>query len=97
MDCSIQEVICRSLKTFSNQIAIEYGDNSITYKVLDDRSNYIADTLNQLSKQRKKVGILLHNRMDIIISMIGILKSCYIFVAVDVNHLRKLQNMLKVV
>ncbi len=97
MDCSIQEVVCRSLRTFSNQIAIEYGDDIITYKVLDSRSNYVADALTQLSKQRKKVGIFLHNRVDIIVSMIGIIKAGDIFVPLDVNHLGKLKDILGLV
>lgn len=98
MDRTIQAVMLQSFKKFSDYIAIEYGNDKITYRTLDERSNYVASILIKREEQKKKVGIFLDNRMDFIISMIGILRAGDIFIPFDKNMPKeRLQYMLEMV
>jgi len=92
-----QEILKDSLEKFNNRIAITYGNRSISYGMLNLRSSLIAQWLaeNDLEKETF-IGILLENRVDIISSIIAILKARHVFVPLDTaSPQKRLETMIK--
>ncbi|MGE5343498.1 MAG: amino acid adenylation domain-containing protein [Candidatus Omnitrophota bacterium] len=78
---TFQETVQERWSRFGDRIAIEYGPKMITFREIDQRSNYIANwMLNNGIKKESFIGILIEDRIEIIIAIIGILKAGCIFV-----------------
>lgn len=70
----------QALKT-PEKIAITFGDNSLTFKELNDKSNMLAHYLRSQNLQRNDiVGIMLERSLELIVAILAVLKSgaCYI-------------------
>ncbi|RAM49069.1 MAG: non-ribosomal peptide synthetase [Hapalosiphonaceae cyanobacterium JJU2] len=80
----ILEWLDKACRIFKEQTAIECGNKRISYSALNDITNRLANCLisNQLSKS-SRIGVLLNNRIEIIISIIGILKASCTFVPLN--------------
>jgi amino acid adenylation domain-containing protein len=78
-----------------DNIAIESGNQVLTYRELDHRSNYIANWIveNEIKKETF-IGILVDERIDFIQTMIGILKAGCVFVPLDPAYPRKRLEMM---
>ena len=73
---SFQYVLNGSLSKFNDSTAIEYGSRFITYSELDRRSNKIADfIIAQGIKNQTFIGLLINDRLELIVRVIGILKA----------------------
>lgn len=79
----LQNNLIESLNKNKNNIAIEKGDQVVTYKMLDDDSNKIASVLIEEGLYQSFIGIFLEDRINIINTIIGILKAGCIFVILD--------------
>ena len=80
----LQERLSESLKEFKNNTAIEYGNRHITYVELERRANYITYWLiNRGFKKETFIGILINDRVEFIVTMIGVLNAGCVFVPLD--------------
>lgn len=94
---TIQSRLIKSLAENSNRCAIEHGKMKMSYNELDQRSNVIAHTL--MARGLKKgtfVAIIMQSRVELIASLIGILKAGCVFIPIDVNYPRdRIKVMIK--
>ncbi|MDQ1352814.1 MAG: hypothetical protein QG657_3120 [Acidobacteriota bacterium] len=80
----IQTRVNENFDTYHDRIIIECGDLSLSYSQLDEKSNRIASTI--IDKGIKKdsfIGILLEDRIELISTILGILKAGCVFVPLD--------------
>ncbi|MBN1040276.1 amino acid adenylation domain-containing protein [Clostridium botulinum] len=84
MEKTIQKILSEICDKYPENIALEYGNQKLTYSELEEKTNRIASyILNQNLLQDAHIGIMTNNRMKIILSMIGILKAKKVFVIID--------------
>lgn len=80
---TIQARLLESFEKHKDKIAVEYGNHTITYKELDLKSNYIANwILDHKIIKGTFIGIMLEDKVDFIITMLGILKTGCVFVPI---------------
>lgn len=76
-----------NVKLNPNKIAIFHNDQSISYKDLNQRANIIANYLFQLGiKEGDIVAILLERSINLIVAILGILKTGAAYVAIDPDY-----------
>ncbi|PEA82333.1 amino acid adenylation domain-containing protein [Bacillus pseudomycoides] len=97
METTIQYSLFQSFENFPDNIALEYKNNKITYSELDERSNQVANYLIDKGVTKEDfIGIHLEDKVDFIVSLIGILKAGAKFVPLDhmypVNRLYSMIN-----
>ncbi len=81
---NIQKVLYEIVDKYPDYCAIEYADQSLTYRELDKISNIIANfILSKGLKKETKIGILVQDRSLQISLMLGVLKAGCIFVPFD--------------
>ncbi|MCB2298645.1 non-ribosomal peptide synthetase [Clostridium tagluense] len=97
MDSTIQKKLFDICERYSDKIAIEYGEEKLTYFDLDKITNEIANyILEQGIPENTHIGIMSKDRIGIILSMIGILKARSIFVILDPDAPKnRLQSMIE--
>jgi mycobactin peptide synthetase MbtE len=79
-----QKELIKSLEANTHRIAIENGDENISYKQLLDAANTVtAFLLKQGLDKETVVGVDLQDRYSIICAMIGIMNSRCVFVPID--------------
>jgi amino acid adenylation domain-containing protein len=83
----LQEKLNESLTKHKNNIAIECGKRVVSYNQLRKTSNHIA---NQVLKKgippQTLIGILIHDPLQFILTMVGILKAGCVFMPLDNTH-----------
>lgn len=81
---TIQEKLNHSFNRFANNVALEYGDTSIKYCELQQKSIAISKRLQETGMQKgQAIGIYMENKVDFIASIIAVLNSGGIFVPID--------------
>jgi amino acid adenylation domain-containing protein len=79
-----QDQLIERFNRFKTHIAVKCGPRTLTYVELEKRSNYIAHwILNKNVEPGTFIGILVDDRVDFILLMIGILKARCVFVPLD--------------
>src|SRR3989339_495636 len=93
----IQDRLMVSFRENKERIAIEYGDYGIKYKELNNRANKILNRLLKIKLKRQwNVALLVADKIDLISSIIGVLKSRNVFVPLDVDDpIKRIETMLK--
>ncbi|MCP5047481.1 MAG: amino acid adenylation domain-containing protein [bacterium] len=82
-----QEALDKHLINYRHRAAVEYGDQTVSYGELDRRSRYIAHWLRDKGiKKETTIGILMDDRISMIIAMLGILKAGCAFVPLDPSY-----------
>ena len=72
---------------YPNKTAVVYKGSSLTYKQLNERSNQLARRLRDSGVVGKtSVGLLLEKSLDLIVGIIGILKSGGVYVPIDPEY-----------
>ncbi|KEQ21809.1 non-ribosomal peptide synthetase [Paenibacillus tyrfis] len=93
---TIQYHLLKSMSSNKNKIALEYVNTTVSYGELDTKSNMIANKL--LSNGLEKgtfVGILTDDKIELITSIIGILKAGGVFVPLDTKYpIERLKTMI---
>ena len=91
--------IISAIETHGPRVAIVHNDQEITYEMLADRSNKIANELERRKlKPETLVPIFTSGGSDMIAAMIGILKAGCAFVPFDIDApKRRTASMLKTV
>jgi amino acid adenylation domain-containing protein len=83
----IQKRLKNSLDKFKDRTAVQYGDKTVTYSLLKDRANHIANCIIEKAiKKETFIGVLLDDRLEFIIAMLGILKAGCVFVPLDPSY-----------
>jgi amino acid adenylation domain-containing protein len=95
---SVHQLFSRMAQTFAGSTAVEGGRRSITYGELESRSNRIAHALQGVGVSKGTiVGILSAEPIEVIASMLGILKAGAIFCPLDPTFpVKRLQIMVEV-
>ena len=89
---TIHELIeYQSIFKSSDSISVIFEDEQITYNELNKRSNILSNYLSiQLNIcQEDLIAICLERSIELIVSIIGILKSGAAYVPIDPNYPRK--------
>ncbi len=83
---------------FPNKIAVVCGENSITYRELDKKSDYLAEmlVLNGF-EERSTIGIYLEKSVEAIIAIFAILKAGGVYVPLDSYYspLPRIKSVIK--
>ncbi|NKF08878.1 AMP-binding protein, partial [Clostridium gasigenes] len=84
---TIVEAFENQVNTNSNNIAIVYGEEKITYGELNVRANKIASTLIEIGiKKDEIVAIRLERSIEAIVAIIGVLKTGAAYLPIDVEY-----------
>ena len=96
-DKNIAEIFEEQVKRNENNIAVKYKDQEITYGELNKKSNYIANILKQNGvKTGDVVGINLTRSIELIISIMGVLKIGAIYMPMYTEYPKeRLEYMLQ--
>jgi len=88
---NLGELLSASAKKHPKRTAIVFGQKEITYKTLDELTNYIAGGLIDLGiKRGDRVALFLDNCPEFVISYYGILKAGA--VVVPINYMLKIEE-----
>ncbi|NOQ28132.1 MAG: amino acid adenylation domain-containing protein, partial [Bacteroidales bacterium] len=83
---TVQARLNETYNKFKDKIAIEIGDKYISYSELEARKKVVSNwILGKAIKKESLVGILVDDRSQVIISILGILDSSCVFVPIDIN------------
>lgn len=98
-NCSktIHEVFTEVTQKIPENIAVEFGNRFLTYRQLNSRANSFANLLKTKGIQPDDiVGIMMERSIDVIISILGILKSGGAYMPIDPEYPKeRIQYMLK--
>ncbi|NRF40207.1 amino acid adenylation domain-containing protein [Pedobacter foliorum] len=87
MDKTLHSVFEEQVLKTPEQIALQLGDQSITYKALNDRSNQLARLIiEQGINPGDQIGLLVNRSFEMIIGLYAILKSGASYVPVDPDY-----------
>jgi amino acid adenylation domain-containing protein len=74
----------KSVEKFPNKIAAVHGDNKISYRELDEKSNVIANYLRQKGvSPQQKIGVFMNRSIDMVASVLSIMKLGAVYVPLD--------------
>lgn len=80
---SIKEIFEEQVNSHANSTAVVYKDDSLTYKMLNDKSNILSHHLiKQGIKKGDIVPVLLNRSIDLIISMMAIIKAGAVYLPI---------------
>ena len=89
-DKTIIELFENQVQKNKNVLAVVQGDFKITYKELEEKSNYVAQVLQKNGiKNGDVVGVCLNRSIELIISIIGILKIGAIYMPIYIDYPRE--------
>ncbi|MCP5053871.1 MAG: amino acid adenylation domain-containing protein, partial [bacterium] len=95
---TIQEMLNLSFERYPGDTALQCGSQNVCYETLEQRSRKVSQWIeNQGVPPHTLIAILIGNRIDFIVVMIGILRARCIFVPLDSNYpVKRLQSMVAV-
>ncbi|MCG2590813.1 non-ribosomal peptide synthetase [Rhodohalobacter sulfatireducens] len=70
----------------SNAVAVTDSNGRMSYQELNDRSTALANKINKYSQNRGRVGLFLGRNADMIIAMLGSMKSGSSYVPLDPSY-----------
>lgn len=86
-ESTIISEFCKIAKKHPNNIVVSFNDKSLTYKELDEKSNYLANALVNLGiRPNTFVGILLNRSLEMIISILAILKAGAAYMPINPDY-----------
>lgn len=91
---NIHSIIKSIAKKHPNNIALTFKDGSITYKVLNEKANIVAQELLKKSAQNKIVGLCIERSLNMIIGMLGILKAGCAYLPIDPEYPKQRINFM---
>lgn len=84
LDQCVHSLFERAAKRTPNRVAVECGDESLTYRQLNEKANRLANYLRESGVRPEScVGIFLERSLDLIVGLIGILKAGAAYVPMD--------------
>ncbi|MFK8103148.1 MAG: non-ribosomal peptide synthase/polyketide synthase [Saprospiraceae bacterium] len=93
---TIIDVFQERVTAHPDRVAVVFGDKSLTYQELDERSNQMAHCLLAKGvKYQDRVGILSYRGLEMIISTFGVLKCGATYVPLNIDYpLKRLEYLL---
>jgi len=86
-DLDVASVFLNQVEIFSDKIALKINEDSITYQQLNNQANNIAHALiDKGVKPNQRVGLCAERSIEMIASMLGILKSGAAYVPLDPSY-----------
>lgn len=83
---SVNQLFEKQVEKAPNSIALNFQDLSLTYQELNQKANQLAHYLNKLDiKAEDKIGICLPRSLEMIIAIIGVLKTGAAYIPIDPN------------
>lgn len=83
---TIIELFEEQVNKSPENVAVIYGENQITYKELNEKANSVANYLiKQGIKKGENIPVLLERSLDLIISMIAIIKAGAVYVPISTD------------
>ena len=67
------------------KVALKCNDTTLTYEELEQKSNRLANFINDNVKSKSPIAIAMHRGCDMIVAMLGILKSGRAYLPLDIN------------
>ena len=84
LDVCLPQLVEQHAEATPEAIALVYGEQSLTYKVLNARANQLAHHLHVLGIQANMpVGLYLERSLDMVVGLLGILKAGGAYVPLD--------------
>ena len=84
---TIIDLFDEQVKATPDKVAIEFGGDSLSYRQLEEKSNQLAHYLiDKGIKKDSLVGICLNRSLEMIIGLLGILKSGGAYVPIDSEY-----------
>ncbi|MCK8524318.1 amino acid adenylation domain-containing protein [Aquimarina sp. D1M17] len=86
-EATIVEIFERQVAKTPENIAVVFGENSMTYNEINNKANQVARMLRNKGVGRNEVvGVMMEKSFEVIIGMLGILKAGGAYVPIDVNY-----------
>ncbi|MGH1540700.1 MAG: AMP-binding protein [Arenicella sp.] len=86
-DTTIHQLFCQQAEQTPDATALIVGDETLSYRQLDQRSNQLARLLIGAGLvQEQRVCLLLDRSIDVVVSMLGTLKAGGAYVAVNIDQ-----------
>ncbi|MEU0879436.1 amino acid adenylation domain-containing protein [Lentzea sp. NPDC005914] len=86
-DVSVPDLFAEQVLTTPDAVAVEHGADCLTYRELDRRSNQLAHLLRSKGVAAGDlVGLCLDRGVDLIVSILGVLKAGAAYVPIDPEH-----------
>ncbi|HSG44978.1 MAG TPA: amino acid adenylation domain-containing protein, partial [Anaerolineales bacterium] len=83
-DLCIHELIQKQVKRTPNAVAVQFKDESLTYKELDKQSDELAKVLvSQNVKPGMLVGLFVNRSIDMLVGQLGVLKAGGAYLPLD--------------
>lgn len=95
-NCMVHVLFEEQQEKTPNRIAVEFEDKSLTYKELNDKANQLARVLiNNGVGENIIVGILLEHSIELIISILAVLKAGGAYLPIDTEYpQQRIENYL---
>ena len=90
-DKTITELFEEQAKKTPNDVAVVFGDNKLTYKEVNEKANQLARYLREEKniKPNDIVGVMLPRSIELISTLIGVLKSGACYIPIDPTYPEK--------
>lgn len=86
-DVTVVDLIQKQLEKTPNQVAVAFEGTTLTYQELDEKSNQLAHYLLEKGVQKNAfVGLCIERSLEMIISIVGILKVGAAYVPIDPEY-----------
>lgn len=83
-DDTIHEIFERQVKRTPGRIAVKLDDDCLTYRELNEKANVLAEMLQERGVGSNSfVGIMVEPSLDMIVAILGVLKSGGVYVPID--------------
>ena len=94
---SVVEHFEKIVREYPNNVAVECEEDKMTYKELNDRSNYIASILIQKDvKSDEIIALVVSRSCDMLVGIYGILKAGGAYLPIDPNQpIERIKYMLE--
>ena len=84
---TIATLVSKIANKCPDDVAVVFNDTSLTYKELDEKSNYLAAELKNIGVQKNTfVGVLFNRSLEMIISILAILKSGAAYMPINPDY-----------
>ncbi|MDT3424992.1 tyrocidine synthetase-3 [Paenibacillus forsythiae] len=84
---TVQELFEEQARKQGDALAVVFEDEAITYKELNERANQVAWSLRKLGvKPNSVVALMMEKSIEMIIGMIGVIKSGAAYLPLDVKY-----------
>jgi amino acid adenylation domain-containing protein len=89
-DRTVHALIEAQANATPNEIAVQFGEETLTYQALDRRANQLANLLREritgTDKSGRLVGVSIDRSLDMLVALIAVLKAGCAYVPLDPMH-----------